>query len=1102
MAESVQLATIYLVDLVGSTRLATALGPVRADELRDEYFGLLREAIEASGGTEFKNTGDGLFAAFSSASAAVRCAVLTQQLFERRYRNQEQRLQVRIGLGTGESTVKDGDHFGMPSIEAARLCDKAPPDGILVSPATRMLAGRAEGARFESVGELELKGIPEPMEAFSLLWEPLDVERSTVDVGRWPLLQALRVVPRIAYVGRETERGLIEQARSHARSGARQVMLLSGEPGIGKTRLASYAALGANADGFGVCWGACSEDLAVPYEPWIAVCSQLVDHAPEEVLSEYAAMNGGEVRRLAGNLVRRLPDAPTPQSSDPETERFLLFKSVAELLRAVARAVPLCIVLDDFHWADGQSVALLKHVARNVEQGALQLLATYRDSDLTKEHPLTGALADMRRLEGVERIALRGLERDDVQAMTEAAAGHELDADGIALAAEIATETDGNPFFVGEILRNLSESGVVAYDEGSGRWLIDRSSGVALPESVRDVVERRVEVLGPGARQTLAAAAVIGRSFDLDLLSKLVEGDLLALLEAAVDAALLVESTDRVGRFAFAHALINHTLYEGLGATRRARMHLQIAESLEEMHGTESAEQLGELALHWRLATGSVDNAKAAGYALRAGRQALEQLAPSEAVRLFGDALELLASGDTTERCEALIGLGEAQQLTGEPVYRATLLEASRIALGMSDARLAVDAALANTRGFMSLIGDLDDKRVEAIEQTVRLADRSEPRRARLLALQSQELLYERDRARRQALATEAIALVPTIGDPRERARVLQHAFHGLWSPDMVSVRADLTDDLLAAAREAEDRALEFWALYLISHLSIETGDFTRAQEVLNRQQELAAALARPTLTWVTSIATAGRALLRGDLGAASQLAKLALAAGNAAGQPDALQIYGEQRAMIRAYQGRGGEELIELSRLGVATYPRMAVWSGSLAAYEAYFGDPEAASALLCEAVESRLEHVGWDTLRLVTLAFYADAVSRVPAADAAALIQELLEPWRDQFIWGGACPYGHVRLWLGVVAATLGRDGESDEHFAFACRYHGDHGLRLWEARSQLGWAQALSSRRDYASAREHGARALELARANGYGLIEALAQPIAIAEAPAGN
>jgi class 3 adenylate cyclase len=417
VAVSVELATIWLVDLVGSTRLASSVGPVRADELRDEYFALLREAIEASGGKEFKNTGDGLFVAFSSASAAVSCAVLTQQLFERRYRGTEQRLQVRIGLGTGEATVKDGDYFGMPSIEAARLCDKAPVDGILVSPMTKLLAGRVDGAQFESAGELELKGIPEPMEAFTVVWEPLDPERSGADVGRWPLPEALRTVPRVAYVGRVTERGRLEHARNEARSGARQVMLLSGEPGIGKTRLASYAALYANSDRFAVCWGACSEDLAAPYGPWIEVCSQLVEHTDRVVLARYVEEFGGEVRRLASNLARRCPDAPAPQSSDPETERFLLFKGVTELLRMVAGSVPLCVVLDDFHWADGQSVALLKHVAKSVEQGALQILVTYRDSDLTKDHPLTSVLADLRRIEGVERIALTGLGADEVAGM-------------------------------------------------------------------------------------------------------------------------------------------------------------------------------------------------------------------------------------------------------------------------------------------------------------------------------------------------------------------------------------------------------------------------------------------------------------------------------------------------------------------------------------------------------------------------------------------------------------------------------------------------------------------------------------------------------------
>ena len=313
MAETVELATIWLVDLVGSTRLATAVGPVRADSLRDEYFALLRDAIDASGGREFKNTGDGLFVAFSSASAAVSCAVLTQQLFERRYRGAEQALHVRIGLGTGESTVKDGDYFGMPSIEAARLCDKAPADGILVSPATKMLAGRVEGARFESVGEMELKGIPEPMEAFAVAWEPL-ADESGVQVGAWPVPPALRSVPRAPYVGRADERALMERSRAQARAGARQVVLLAGEPGIGKTRLASHAALRAHAEGFAVCWGACSEDVAAPYEPWIEVCSQLVEHAPDDVLAGYVASRGGEIARLARNLARRAPDAPLPQS--------------------------------------------------------------------------------------------------------------------------------------------------------------------------------------------------------------------------------------------------------------------------------------------------------------------------------------------------------------------------------------------------------------------------------------------------------------------------------------------------------------------------------------------------------------------------------------------------------------------------------------------------------------------------------------------------------------------------------------------------------------------------------------------------------------------
>src|SRR6202035_904523 len=187
------------------------------------------------------------------------------------------------------------------------------------------------------------------------------------------------------------------------------------------------------------------------------------------------------------------------------------------------QSVPLCLGLDDLHWADGQSVALLKHVVRTVEQGALQVIATYRDSDLGKDHPLGAVLADLRAVEGVQRIALRGLGADEVAQIMTAVAGHELEEDGRQLAGEIAEETDGNPFFVGEILRGLSESGALVFDEASGRWSIDSSAGIALPESVREVIERRVERLGEETMEALRLAAVIGRSFELELLESILD---------------------------------------------------------------------------------------------------------------------------------------------------------------------------------------------------------------------------------------------------------------------------------------------------------------------------------------------------------------------------------------------------------------------------------------------------------------------------------------------------------------------------------------------------------------------------------------------------
>jgi len=1088
VAESVELTTVLMTDLVDSTRLAAALGPARADEVREEHFELLRVAISSCRGNEVKNLGDGLMIVFTSASAAVQCAVSMQQLAERRYRNSQRRLHMRIGLGAGESTVKEGDYFGMPVVEAARLCAQAPADGILVSAAVKLLAGRCEGVEFCSAGALELKGFADPVEAFAASWEPLGDE--VEGAARWPLPPHMRTVPRAAYVGRSRERAVLADAQELARGGARQAVLISGEPGIGKTRLASFAAHQAHAKGMAVCWGCCSEELAVPYEPWIELCSQVVANASSQLLEEHVGRHGSELARVVRNLGERVGELPEQQSSDPETERYLLFAAVVGLLAEVAASVPLCVVLDDLHWADVQSVALLKHLLRSVESGALQLIITYRDSDLGKEHPLSSALADLRGSEGLRRIALRGLGADDVAQIMTAVAGHELEPDGVALAGQVAEETGGNPFFVGEILRGLSESGTLSFDPDSGRWSIDDAPGIVLPESIREVIERRVERLGKDSQEILRFASVIGRSFELELLARALGVDqdrLLDSLEAAVAAAVLSESGEQLGRFHFAHALVNQTLYERLGGTRRARMHQRVAEALEEQYGADPSEHLGELALHWRLAALSGDSAKAAGYALRAGERALERLAPDEAGRLFTDALGLAGSGHREQRCEALIGLGEAQRQIGDSAYRETLLEASRLASELADGALAARAALTNNRGITSVFGEVDEQRLGAIERAIELDDAPDSaRRARLLALQAMELAWDDDFARRRALADEAVALARSAQDPRAIIEVLHLVLYAYRTGEMLELRTALAEELLERASSLQDPALHFWVHDDELHVRAERGEFARVRAALAREQEIAQELGQPTLSWNAAYTAAGFELMCGDMHAGEREMERALQVGQEAGQPDAGLIYGSQLCFARTYQGRL-EEIIEMLEQSVRAFPGVHAFGAGFAAILCWLERRSEAAAILERAAGDRFESVSPNAAQATTLALYAEAASQTGNVAAAAILHARLEVFANQVVWNGSTGYGHARLYLGLLAATLGRSDEADAHLLFACEFHEANRLQPFLARGHAGWAQALLDRGDVDRAREHAARALELSREHGYGLFE---------------
>ncbi len=354
-------------------------------------------------------------------------------------------------------------------MDSARLCAHAEGGQIVVNALVRQLAGSRDGHGFKSLGGVELKGISEPVQAFELEWEPAPM----VGVA---LPERLRELPATAYVGRAAERERLTELWGEAREGSLRLALIGGEAGVGKTRLSTHLALQVHGEGATVLYGRSDEDLGVPYQPWLQALGHLVNEAPQPVLDGHVDRFAGDLARFVPALGDRVPDLPSPRESDPETERYLLYAAVAGLLRGAGEDRPLLLILDDLHLADSPTLSLLRHIVTADSSMRLMVAGTYRDSDLSRDHPLTALLADLRREQGVQRIKLTGLDSGDVLWLMEAAAGQDLGDEGRALAEQITRETAGNPFFASEVLLHLTESGAIARrEDGAG------ASWVTLP---------------------------------------------------------------------------------------------------------------------------------------------------------------------------------------------------------------------------------------------------------------------------------------------------------------------------------------------------------------------------------------------------------------------------------------------------------------------------------------------------------------------------------------------------------------------------------------------------------------------------------------------
>ncbi len=1046
--------TLLFTDLVGSTELASRVGPGPADELRREHFALLRGGA-ADDGQEIKNLGDGLMFAFRSAAGAVDAAVSMQQALATRNRKAQHQLEVRIGIAFGDATVEDGDYFGEPVIQAARLCAHAQPGQILLTDLAHAVAGTGSAHTFASVGPLTLKGLPAPVSAHEVVWTPLT--RAGL-----PLPIRMRGAPEAAFVGREEERERLAHAWKMGRAGQGSLVLLSGEPGIGKTRLASEAARIAHQDGGVVLYGSCDDGVGVPYQPWIEALRHYVEYAPDEALRSYAERCGPDLAHLVPELRQRVPDLPAPASASAETERYLLFEAVVQLLRAATTHDPVFVVFDDLHWADRPTLVLLTHFVKTLADEAIVVVGTYRDSELSQGHPLSDALGTLHREPHVERVGLRGLRQPDIAAFLAVASGQELGEDGYELAMALERDTAGNPFFVAEVLRHLLEQGALVQGE-DGLWEVSASlDDLAPPESVREVVGQRVARLGPDAQTALSAAAVIGREFELALLGRVLEVDedpLLDLLEQAMAASVLTEAPGRPDTFSFVHALITHTLYEDLGRARRARLHRKVALAIEDVHGASLDEHYGALARHWAAATESVDTAKSIDYGQRAGRQALESLAPHEALRWFRQALELQGEGDPARRCDLLINLGEAQRDSGEAGFRDTLVEAAGMARRLGDSDRLAAAVLATFVGFTTSAGNPDVELLDAMEAAVEAHTERDARRARLLAQLGLELHYVAPLERRRALVDEALEIARSLDDRPTLVHVQLCRYWALLTAHTLDERIELVREVTQLTADAGDPYERFAGAIQACHVAIEAGDRARFETCLERARELVRPLPHPTAQWLQALLEVVVHSISGRVAAAEDAATQALELGLASGITNALAAYAANLTTLRYEQGRMGE-MVDLVAQAAVDNPTLSSLPAMHALALCEAGRDEEAGVLLERAFDAGFDSLPKTQLWGSTIQLWASIAYQVRNREAALALYGLAAPFgaTDLMVWSSVACWGTWSQTLAVLAATLGREQEAEAFFNAAEAQHARFGAAHLVARSRFEHARAL--------------------------------------------
>jgi class 3 adenylate cyclase len=1027
--------TLLFTDLVGSTESLVALGEDRYDSVRDEHEVLVAGTIAAHQGEIVKSTGDGYMGAFRRAGDAVGAAAEIQRLVSSRNEGSEVALGVRIGISAGDVVERAGDYQGVSAVEAARLCAAAAGGQILVSETVRSLVGSRGGHDFVALGDLDLKGLP-PLSTAAVRWcddapviAPAGGVRGNLPAS--PAAPFARAEDELA--GRRVELDRLENAWTRARDGVRQVALVAGEPGIGKTRLAAELSSRVPSEDGVVLYGRCDVEGIVPYQPFVEALRPSVAAYSAATLHQRLHGLEQDLARVFPELPGRLPEQSQSIPSDAESERYRLFEAIAALVTGITATRSAILVLDDLHWADKPTVLLFRHIVRSVQSAALLIVVCYREMELATEHPLADLVADLRREPFVAWIGLDGLSEAESRALLEAQAGVEI---ASSLNAVLHDETGGNPLFLEELLRHLTETERLPLDDADGAQPIDITA-LDLPDGVRDVVARRLRRLPNPVNDVLSLAAVIGMEFDAALIGRAAQERTEIVLEAldeATDARLVREHPDRTGRYVFSHALIRQTVYKQLRTARRAQLHASIGAAMEDGGGPDA--RAGALAHHFTEALPLGTAAKAIEYTTKAGYEAVGDFALEDAVTYFERALHLLeeyAPTDWTQRVELLIDLAAA------------LVNVDDTA-GVHAALRAVDAARANGSPeqfgravavfaepnpavllYPNQVGTLLD------EAQQELGDDHPSVRARLVAIEAfKSSTYQLQGRDGRALADRAVQLARGAADAPTLTAALFARAITLESTAETTERLALGEELVALGRAARRRAPMATAqgLRVLAGVHLELGD---AESLTSTIAELGHK--GEELRWVPALVfeaqwRATQALLEGRFEEVrtrwNDMRRYARAY-RAVADLEAAQTY-----YLAREQGDLAALLGPLEQIAAESSESLYV-PALVAVAQLDTADETAALRTLDALTAQDLRRSGTETAGRAVLALLAEVAAAGEAKSHAALLYKLLDPFAGRLlatVIGLAC-LGAADRYQGMLSTTLERWDAAETHF-----------------------------------------------------------------------